>query len=73
MGLLFSINILGKKSQRNTERASGFPFAAREMKSRMESSAMNSEQSSPPHAVALRGVPGARVALLLQDMNTMSS
>lgn len=43
------------------ERASGFPFAAREIISRMENNAMNSQQKSTlPHTVAIRGcqVPG---------------
>lgn len=36
IGILLSVNTPGKKSQRNTEKASGFPFAAREIISRME-------------------------------------
>lgn len=36
MGILLSVNIPGKKSQISTEKASGFPFAAREVISRIE-------------------------------------
>lgn len=73
MRILLPVNIPGKKSQRNTEKAPGFPFAAREIISKMENSAMNSQQKSTLTCImVIRGVLGAGVYLLLPDMSLMS-
>ena len=73
MGIRLSVNIPGKKSQRNTEKASSFHFAAREIISRMENSTLNSQRKSTSTCImVVRGVLGAKVYLLLQDISLMS-
>lgn len=63
----------GKKSKRNTEKASGFHFALEKLYLGWKKSAMNSQEKSTSICItALRAVLGAGVYLLLQDRSLMS-